>query len=225
MTNPFLPAAPAAPAPAPAQGGNPFMPQSPGPVAPQQYTQAAPQQPYAPPVTPQGPYGQVATNLVARPGQYSTPPPPSANSGGGQPKVADLQGRLLLILPERIEYGIPSRFMNNGVPQVQDRLTATVIVLDGGPLNWTPSRNGQLGQPRSEQVPYVIKGMWIPQSKLIEQLQEALGVRQSGGPGLALGRLWKAGVGQNDPYVLATPSPQDSALYDQYVSTTNPFAL
>lgn len=221
MTNPFLPAAPAAPAPAPAQGGNPFAPQAP---APQQYTQQPSQQQTFYGAQPQA-QAPAPTNLVARPGGYSTPPPPTASNGGGQPKFSDLQGRLLLILPERIERGLPSRFMNNGVPQTQDRLTATVIVLDGGPLQWTPSRNGQPGQPRAEQVPYVIKGMWITQTKLIEQLSEALGVRQAGGPGLALGRIWKAGQQQNDPWLLAPPSPQDGALYDQYVSATNPFAL
>lgn len=238
MTNPFLPQQPA-PAPAPqqqpAQGGNPFMPQqpqqAPAPVQQPQYTQQPQQYPATTygtgPVAQTIPQQPSNPNLVARPGGYSTPPPPSASNGGGQPKVGDLQGRLLLILPESIAHGVASRFMDRqtGQPQLQDRLTATVIVLDGGPLQWTPSKNGQPGQPRAEQVPYVIKGMWINQSKLIEQLQEALGIRQQGGPGLALGRLWKAGTGQSDPYLLAPPSPQDGAVYDQYVSAVNPFAL
>jgi hypothetical protein len=241
MTNPFLPQQPQAPAPAPAApvpGGNPFMQQPaaapPAPVQqPQQqhYTQQ-PQQAYAAPAANGGspwPAGATAgaPNLVAQPGQFSTPPPPSASNGGGQPKPADLQGRLLLILPERLERGVPSRFTDRatGQPQLQDKLTATVIVLDGGPLYWTPTRSGQPQQPRNEQVPYVIKNMWITQSKLIEQLDEPLRQRQAGQAGLALGRLWKAGPGQNDPYLLAPAQPQDVQVYDQYVSRVNPFTL
>ena len=240
MTNPFLPQQPQQPA---APAGNPFAPQqpaAPAPAAPQQYTQQPQQYPGAAPAA--QPYGAPASNggspwptgatagapnMAATPGQFSTPPPPTESNGGGMPKVADLQGRLVIILPERLERGIPSRFIDRatGQPQLQDRMTATVIVLDGGPMHWTPSRNGQPGQPQQAQVPMVIKGMWIQQTKLIEQLTEALTLRQQGNPrGLALGRLWKAGTGQSDPYVLAQPNQQDVQVYDQYVSHTNPFA-
>lgn len=236
MTNPFLPAQQPQPA---APAGNPFMPQQqPAAPAPQHYTQQ-PQQapnPYAQPAPAANggspwPSGAtpVAPNMTAAPGQFSTPPPPSESTGGGMPKVADLQGRLVIVLPERLERGIPSRFTDRqtGQPQLQDRMTATVIVLDGGPLHWTPSRNGQAQPARVENnMPMVIKGMWITQSKLIEQLTEALTLRQQGNPrGLALGRLWKAGAGQSDPYVLAAAQPQEVALYDQYVSHQNPFSV
>jgi len=237
MTNPFLPAQPGPQQQPPA--GNPFAA-----PAPQHYTQQpqqTPGNPYtsalagvgAPASNGGSPWPAGATggapNMQAVAGQFSTPPPPSESSGGGMPKVSDLQGRLVIILPERLERGIPSRFTDRatGQPQLQDKMTATVIVLDGGPLHWTPSRNGQPQPPRVEHnMPMVIKGLWITQSKLIEQLTEALTLRQQGNPrGLALGRLWKAGTAQSDPYVLAPANPQEVALYDQYVSRQNPFAV
>ncbi len=234
MTNPFMPQAPAPAAPQPQ--GNPFAPQQPQqapPVQPQytqQPAQQPQQQPQAYPNNGGSPWPQGATaggpGLVAQPGQFSTPPPPSASGQGGQPRVADLQGRLLIVLPESIQRGVPSRYLGqNGQAQTQDRLTATVIVHDGGPLAWFPKANGQTMAQRTENVPYVIKAMWIQQTKLIEQLEEPLRLRLQGQPGIALGRLWKAGPGANDPYVMAPPNPQDVALYDQYVSQVNPFAV
>jgi hypothetical protein len=249
MSNPFLPQQPPAqPAPAqpqqpyapPAQPGNPYaQPQQPqgNPYAqPQQpqYAPPAPQQPqYAPPgqytqQPTQQPYGAPATALQARPGQFSTPPPPSASGSSNMPKIGDLQGRLLIVLPETIQRQIPSRFTGpGGVPQMQDKLTATVIVLDGGngPLTWTRAAQGQQPVSQTQAAPYVIKGLWIQQTKLIEQLEEPLAMRLRGEPGIALGRLWKTGPSNSDPYVLAQPQPHEVAEYDAYVSQVNPFAL
>lgn len=219
MTNPFLPAQPqhTAPPTGYAPAANPYA----------QPQQAAPaHNPYAQQATQQQ---QAGNGLVARPGQFNTPPPPSASGGGTRPRLLDMYGRLLIILPEAIQRNVPSRFMNNGQPQTQDKLTATVVVLDGGPLAFGgepekgPAGKGQHTQ--NEQVPYVIKGLWINQSKLIEQLEEPLGMRLRGEAGIALGRLWKVGSAQNDPWVLAAPAPDDVAQYDRYVSQVNPFAL
>lgn len=227
MTNPFLPAQPQqqqpqgnpyAPA-APAAPANPYAPAAP---AQPQYTQQPAQQPMG------NPYAQQAApvagaGLVAQPGQFTTPPPPSP-SGSNLPKIADLQGRLLIVMPESLQHGIVSKFTNrDGSAQYQDRMTATVVVLDGGPLQWGGTQPGS--QRQHGDVPYVIKGLWIQQSKLIEQLGEPLRMRQAGQAGLALGRLWKTGTAASDPYVLAAPSPEDAAQYDRYVSQVNPFAL
>lgn len=216
--NPFMPAAPQQPQ------GNPYQPQQPAtpanpyaqpaPAAPQGNPYQQPQQ-YAPQQAQQA--APAGNGLVARPGQYSTPPPPSEGGSSNLPKIADLQGRLLIIMPERIDLQQPGKF------GTQDRMTCSVVVLDGGPLSWGGMQPGS--QRMTEQVPYVIKGLWISQSKLREQLAEPLAMRLRGEPGLALGRLWKTGTGNNDPYVLAQPNAQDSALYDQYVSQVNPFAL
>ena len=234
MTNPFLPRqeTPAYAPPAPAPAGNPYA-QPPAPVG----------NPYAQPAAAPAPQYQgwpqnsapAPTNLVAQPGKFNNPPPPSASGGGARPRLLDMYGRLLIILPEHIQRGLPSRFMNNGQPQLQDKLTATVIVLDSGDPNNGPKlafggepEKGPAGKGPHTQfvdVPYVVKGLWINQSKLIEQLEESLAQRLRGEPGLALGRLWKVGSAQNDPWVLAPAQPADVALYDRYVSQVNPFSL
>lgn len=247
--NPFMPRDPnaqQAPAPqpqAPQQYAPPVAPPQPQQGNPYAQQQAPAPQAYAPPQQPQyaptqqgwpqgavaAPTAQAASNLVARPGQFVTPPPPSSG-GGARPRLLDMYGRLLLVLPEHIARGVASRFLNrDGSPQTQDKLTATVIVLDGGPLAFGgepekgPAGKGQHTQ--TADVPYVVKGLWINQSKLIEQLEEALAMRLRGEPGLALGRLWKVGQAQNDPWVLAAPTPEDAAVYDRYVSQVNPFTL
>lgn len=232
----YAPPAPAqqpqAYAPAPQQ----YAPPAPAPQAyapPQQYAPAPAPQAYAPTAQgwPQGaaPAAAGGGALVARPGQFVTPPPPSSG-GGARPRLLDMYGRLLLVLPEHIARGVASRFANrDGSPQTQDKLTATVVVLDGGPLAFGGEpEKGPAGKGQHTQqvdVPYVVKGLWINQSKLIEQLEEALAMRLRGEPGLALGRLWKVGNAQNDPWVLAAPTAEDAALYDHYVSQVNPFSL
>ena len=231
----YAPQQPQQYAPAP-QAPQQYAPQQAPAQAPQQYApapqQQAPQQ-YAPTAQgwPQGaaPAAANGGGLVARPGQFVTPPPPSSG-GGARPRLLDMYGRLLIVLPEHVQRGVASRFTNrDGSPQTQDKLTATVIVLDGGPLAFGGEpEKGPAGKGQHTQqvdVPYVIKGLWINQSKLIEQLEEALAMRLRGEPGLALGRLWKVGNAQNDPWVLAAPTPEDIAAYDRYVSQVNPFSL
>lgn len=223
MTNPFLPREQQPVAPQhftqqPQQAPNPYA-TAPAPAAPNPY--AAPQQ--------QAPAAPAAGGLVARPGQFVTPAPPSAG-GGARPRLLDMYGRLLLVLPEHIQRNVPSRFVNNqGQPQTQDKLTATIVVLDGGTLSFggEPEKGpaGKGAHTMSVDTPHVVKGLWINQSKLIEQLEEALAMRLRGEPGLALGRLWKVGTAQNDPWVLAAPTAEDVAIYDAYVSQVNPFTL
>lgn len=228
MTNPFLPQQPQQPAQQPQQ--NPYQqqpaapanPYAPAPAAPQQYTQQPAQQYAAQPAAQQ--YAAPAANVpVAQPGQFLAPPPPSATGSGNIPKIGDLQGRLLIVMPETVVRGVASKFQGQGgQQQFMDRMTCTIIVLDGGPLSWGGTTPGS--QRQTVNTPHVVKGIWVQQTKLVEQLEEALRVRQSGGPGLALGRLWKTGPSNNDPYVLAAPQPQEIEQYNAYVSQQNPFA-
>lgn len=222
--NPFLPQQPA-PQQAPQAGPvNPYAQQpqpaaAPNPYAqPQQYAAAPAPQQYVPQQTAPG------NGLVAAPGQFMRPGPPPPPGQGNGPRVADLKARLLLIMPERCDRGIASKFTNDdGTPRTQDKMIATVVVLDGGPIAW--GQSPQNPQGTQAQVPHVIKNLWIQQTGLIAQLEQALALRLQGGPGLALGRLWQAGTAKNDPYVLADPQPQDVAIYDHYVSQVNPFSL
>lgn len=209
------------------QPQNPFLPAQPQPMAaPQNPYQQPVAQPMQPQYAPQTQYsGQPSgSGLVAQPGQFVPIGAPPADASGNMPKLSDLTGRLILFLPERLERGVPSQFKNDdGSPRSQDRLTATLVVLDGGPVVWggqTPAKPRQ-----QEQIPYVAKAFWISQSKIISQLDAALQLRLSGGAGLAIGRLWKTGTEQNSPYVLQEPNAQDVQIYNQYVSHTNPFAL
>jgi len=228
MTNPFLP--PQQGQQAPAAPVNPYAQPAPAQQQPNPYAQpqAAPQQ-YATPAQNGGsPWPPGATGgapgLTATPGQFMRPGPPPPPGQGSGPRVGDLKSRLLLILPERCDRGVASKYKNDdGSVRVQDKMIATCVVLDGGPLRWGATQQNPQGSTGN--VPYVIKGLWILSSGLIAQLEDALALRLSGGPGIALGRLWQAGPAGNDPYVLADPSPQDAQLYDQYVSQVNPFAL
>lgn len=229
MTNPFMPQ-PTAPAPAPQP--NPYaqppaQPQgfpyggAPAALPPNPYAQPSVQPQYGAPGQDGGffwPAGATtgAPGLVAQPGQFNRPLPP-AEGGSGGPRIKDLQGRLLLVLPEKTEMKTHEKYGTS------ETVIATVIVLDGGPLYWggaTPQQPRQQGD-----VPYVIKGLWIQQTKIIGQIREALNTRMAGGPGLVLGRLWKAGNEHNAPYILADPTDQDVQYYNAYVSQVNPFTV
>lgn len=214
MTNPFLPAAPAQQ------------------YVPPQTQQVYAQQATAPAFAPQQQYSAPAPGaMVAQAGQFAAPPPPVLSDGENidRPPVKALVRRLLIIVPKRIERGlISSRLKDDaGNPKVQDRLTADVIVLDGGPLFWGGNTPG--AKQFNEQVPYVIKGMWLSQRSLIQQSEAADAARERGDSAnaLVLGRLWQAGNEQNSPYVLAPPDPnsQDLALFDAFVRHTNPYAV
>lgn len=223
MTNPFLPQQPAQP--------NPFGPGV--PAAQPQYTQQPVQNPYAQqqvqqPTQQPAPVAAPAASAavpVATAGSFmrpSAPPPP--RTAGNRPPMSALNGRLLLILPEQLERDTPSNFVDEktGAPKRQDKLHATVIVLDGGQLQWG---GGPQAAPTVAQVPHVIKDMWITQYGIISQTADALALRLTGGPGLVLGRLWKTGNAQNDPYVIADPNQQDVDTYNAFVQLGNPFAL
>jgi hypothetical protein len=210
VTNPFVPAG------APAPQGNPFgAPQHQQQYAPQHFTQPQPAGP-AP--------------MVAQPGAFATPPPPNLSEQGAKvsrPKLTDLTSRLVIIVPRIMERDRLSRFPDEetGLPKRETRLTADVIVLDGGVLVWggqTPSE-----PRRQENPPYAIKGMWLNQRNLIEQCEPAHAayVRGDAANGLALGRLWKAGTERNSPYVLQTPDANDVQIFNAYVQQNNPYAV
>lgn len=212
VTNPFLPA----------------RPQQAPTYNPQQQSAATYPAPaaYAPPQQYSAPQPGV---MVAVAGAYATPPPPVLSEGDiDRPPVKALVRRLLIIVPKLIERGLVSRKLldKEGNAKIQDRLTADVIVLDGGPLFWGGNTPG--AQQFNEQVPYVIKGMWLSQRSLIQQSEGALAARERGDAAnaLVLGRLWQAGSEQNSPYVLAPPDPAtDLPAFNAYVQHTNPYAV
>lgn len=220
----------------PPQPQNPYgQPQSqqapPNPFGPGAAPAYAPQAPVATPVY--APPTQYAGNpagagLTAQPGQFMRPSAPPAGGNGDMPRMQHLAtGRALLILPESIERNRPGKArqgdLPGAVPQPYDRITATVVVLDGGPVQW--GGTSPQDPVKSGLVPFVIKGMFITQKNVVAQLQEALQVRQAGGPGLLVARLWKTGPEQNAAFVLQDPDEAAVQAYNAYVSQVNPFQL
>lgn len=254
--NPFGPAVPtqapptAPPAQAPPQQGSPFgQPQQAPPAQPAPYggwPQPDPRQ--APPAAPQqapqpqayGTPGQPGSSQWPAGAQAATPPalgafgtpgpPPPAGSGSGA-KIADMYGRLVILFPMMIERGLPSTFKdNNGGPKTQDRITATVVVLDDGRGGQSPIEFGgdmtkfpPVAHTASEPLPYLRKGLHVWQSSIIKQIESWLpggaNAPQDGRtPGMVLGRVAKDGPERTDPWYLRSEvTTQDTVLANYYI--------
>lgn len=234
---------PQAYAPQQAPTVNPYAQQAPTP--PQAYAPAAPppppyspygQQPqqapqYAPPAPQPAPQQQYTAPAAL--GQATAPPPPPPSGGKGA-NVADMYGRLVIIFPhvvqnvaKRADFVTDEQRARGEV--TQDRMTATVVVLDGGDVsNMAPIAFGGNphvlgGRPhdQSAPLPYVRKGMWINQSKVIAQVSDYMPGRAmagpNGSPGAAVGRLAKEGPEQNAAWYLTTPSEAELHLANAYL--------
>lgn len=142
------------------------------------------------------------------------------------PRMRDLYGRLLLIIPSKLETGIEST-VNPG--KFQDRMTADVIVLDGGTIHYggKPEAVPAVAHMLTAEVPLCSRGQWLSFSGIISQCREALAKRAQGQPGMVLGRL-SAGVaskpGSNPPWLLTPPSEADKAIARAYLASVDPFA-
>lgn len=227
----------AAPAAAPQQApANPFAQQAPQAYAPQAPAYAPQQVPqYAPAaVAQQAPPQQVyAQSAPPSLGTASAPPPPVAGGGKGA-KLPDMYGRLVVIFPLSLQR-VPRnpRFVTDAQRAAgdleQDRMTATLVVLDGGsvdnmaPLAWGGNPHALGGVPHNElsPLPYVRKGMWLNQSQVIGQCSPYLPGRERGGPngapGAVVGRVVKTGPGQNDPWYITTPTDAEVGLANSYL--------
>lgn len=213
--NPFGPP-PAAPAP-PQAPPNPFG-QMPAPTMPAQ--QPAPSA--APP-------GYMVTSQATMPPQqqYGTPQgfggQPGADPFGApapraeRPRIRDIYGRLLLIIPRRMEYNLPNRARDAKPGDTQDRMTADVIVLDGGTLLYggAPEKQPPVPHSKSVEVPYKIEGIYISQKGLLSQSRDAITKMQTGQIGMVLGRLDvspEARPGENAAYILTPFTEHDAGL-------------
>lgn len=215
MTNPFL-----TPPPAPAPVAPPQAP----PAAPNPFGAGVPVQQPAPNAAPPG---YMVTSQVTMP-----PPQPAASPGGDpfgapapradRPTMLCLPGRLLLIIPKRMEYQIPVRNPKPNMPTHQDRLTADVIVLDGGTLWYGGDPQARPPRPHTKtvEVPYRIEGMFISQVGLLSQARDEITKMQQGQIGMLLGRLGygEASNGNNAPYLLQPFTEQDAALARQWLA-------
>lgn len=234
MTDPF--ARPAAP-PIADPFGQPNQTTYAPPVQPAQYPPQTAQPVYAPPA-PAGYPSTPPTPAQPASGAYSgqqTQPYGDDPFGGPapqtlRPRVRDLEGRLLLILPERLERGVVSKTLKNtdGSPVIQDRLTASVVVLDGGPVHYGGSPDARQSSQRKPhdkvaEVPWKIRSMWIQNVGLISQSEIAMlnverrnrGLSlEPGAVTMVLGRLYQSEPTTNPEgsWLVSQPTDEDKAL-------------
>jgi hypothetical protein len=226
--------APANPFPAPGQQAAGVATY--GAPAQQQYAPPAPQQQYAPAPAPvqqqwqqpaQAPQQQAPAFDM---GRFGSAPPPEVTGGKGA-QLADMYGRLVIVfplqvttVPRRPEYITEADRANGNVNQQQ--LTATVVVLDGGPgtrpggtIEWGGKPHGFPPVPHtnSDPLPYVRKAMWIKQSRIIVQAQAFLPQGPGQPPAPMIGRVTKAGPAHNDPWFIAGASPEEVQLAQTYI--------
>jgi len=147
-----------------------YAPQPQQQYAPPQYGQPYPQpgypQPqYAPPQAPPAPQQQYAAPVA--------PDRPAATVV--RPRLQDFgrDGRLVMISPTKIERNLPNRLGKPG--DVQDRMTADVVILDGAPFPFGGAP--EKGQPHttSASAPYEIPAMFISSAPLISQCERRMG--------------------------------------------------
>lgn len=193
---------------------NPFALDTPPATAP-----AAPAAPAQPPAT------APATTPDVDP--FDAPAPQAARG----PRLREMYGRLLLLMPQKLEEGLVSRQFKNpdGSAVVQDRMTADIVVLDGGTIHYggKPEKMPPEPHTKTAETPHITKGMYISSVGLISQCREALSKKISQGkPGMVLGRLSKgedSGKGE-PPWLLTLPTDADKQIARQYLANVDPFA-
>jgi hypothetical protein len=133
---------------------------------------------------------------------FATPDP----VGATRPSVRDFVGRVIVVRPVKIERDVPNR---SDPTKKQDRVTADVLVLDGGPLEF--GGNVARGKPLTMvvQTPYLVKGMYISNTNMVQAVEAQVG------RGVVLGRV-SMGVASdpthNPPFNL-NEVPQDDPKY------------
>lgn len=220
MSNPFaMPATTAAPATVvptpptptpPAVAAAPVDPAYAAWLASQTATPVAPAQ-----------LAQPAATTAADP--FSGPAPQRPRG----PRMREMNGRLLLITPRKVET-VPNR-RSKEPGATQERMTADVVILDGGVIHYggRPEALPPTQHTMQSNVPMRIEAMFISAVGVVSQCREALAKRQQGQPGMVLGRL---GTGEardtdsNPPYLLALPTEADMAAARAFLATVDPFA-
>jgi hypothetical protein len=205
----------------------------------QQAAQLAPQQQMTMPA--QVPPGFPAGAPAVQPPQFLAPPAGMAApaSGGTDPfddpaprrpkgpRLEEMYGRLILIMPKGMDRGKGTDSQGNATEY--DRMTADVIILDGGPIAFGGDPSGRPPVPHDQwaQVPHRNVAMFISAGGLISQSRDAWAKRQRGEPGMVIGRLAvgeKKNPQHQAPWILDKATDADKALARQYLATIDPFA-
>ncbi|MDQ8047098.1 MAG: hypothetical protein REI11_21000, partial [Patulibacter sp.] len=185
-------------------------------------------------------YSPAASYAQQPPVQQHAAPPPALGqavaagapiAGGGKgAALADMFGRLVMFFPLKLEtvprnpqYITDEQRRTGNV--TQERLTATVVVLDDGqggmqPIQWGGKPYALPPSPHtnSDPLPYLRQGMRINQTQVIGQLTGALPQGPGATPGIVVGRVTKRGPAQNDPWYLITATQQEVDLANQYLA-------
>jgi len=155
-------------------------------------------------------------------------PAPIVGEGRGA-KLPHMYGRLVLVFPLSItrkprnpQFITPEQRQRGDLEQEQ--VTATFVVLDDGQGGMQPIRFG--GDPsafppvpdtESAPLPYVRKGLWVTQSRVISQLRDFLPAGPGHPAGMVCGRMVKTGPARNDPWYITTATDAELALAGQYM--------
>jgi len=202
---------------------NPFALDTPAPAMAPATAPATPSPATTPP--PAAPAAPTATYDNSDP--FGDPAPQEPRG----PRLRDMYGRLLLIVPRKLEEGLPSRFNKPGeAPKFENRMTADVVVLDGGTIQYggTPEKPPFTPHNKTAEPPLKNARMFISAVGLVSQSRVALAeIITKGRPGMVLGRL---GVGDakdagvNPPYLLTPATEADKAIARAYLANVDPFA-
>ena len=150
--------------------------------------------------------------------------PGPSSSGGKNPSMKQLKGRLLLITPTDIARGITSPMRK----EPHDRITADVVILDGDPIKGVLNKDDEVTHVFDSPLtaPHKIEAMWIAQTVLVNQLRNA---HKSGG--MVLGRVTQmpANKDGNRAWSLNAPEESDKKLARAYIAAAkeaeaDPFA-
>jgi hypothetical protein len=128
--------------------------------------------------------------------------------GGVRPRIADLRNRCVIVQPLSIARGVP------GVQQgtVQDRITANVFVIDGGPLEFGGKPERYVPHTLVVPTPYLAEGVYISQTNLVSQLSPSLPSPQNPQGGLVVGVITQGKASKaehNPPWNLVTLEATD----------------
>lgn len=147
-----------------------------------------------------------------------------------RPRVLDMLGRLLLIMPKKIET-VPNKKKPG---TTQERMTADVIVLDGGPLAYggAPEKPKPIPHTKTGQIPMKVTALYISQVGLVSQCQPYLlnYLAKNGGKTMALGRLdlgEAKDAESNPPYLLRSATPEEAQVARAWLAANpapDPFA-
>lgn len=93
--------------------------------------------------------------------------------GGARPRPRDMVNRTVFVQPLLVE-----RVLKPGTKtgEMQDRITANVTVIDGGPLDFggTPEKDVPVPHTMRVAVPFTAEGVFISQVNIVQALRRAL---------------------------------------------------